>query len=295
VRAAGITEVQGLVVGDESRYDSERSVPTWSPSYAAEGDVGPLSALEVDDGFTETPAGWIGATDPPQAAAQTFTGLLAAAGVKVDGRTAAAGRTPAGATPVTAIRSAPLAQVLDAILTPSDDTAAELVAKELGRVDGAGGTTAAGTAVIRADLAADGLPVAGLQVADGSGLDRDDRATCGLLAAALARAGAESPLARGLPVAGMTGTLAQRLRGTPAAGRVLAKTGTLDGVVALSGFVLPSTTAPAPTLQLRMPVVFSLIMNGVPDSTGVALGNRVAVALAGYPVVPALSSLDPLP
>ncbi|MCU4184648.1 D-alanyl-D-alanine carboxypeptidase [Acidiferrimicrobium sp. IK] len=293
VRAAGVTEVTGAVIGDESRYDTQRRIPTWKPVYTEEGDAGPLSALNVDDGFASTPTGFVGATQPAQAAAQTFTALLAAAGVKVDGPAAGQGSAPAAAVPVTSIQSAPLSQILDAILTPSDDTAAELVTKELGKVAGGGGTTAAGTAVIKADLTADGLPVAGLVAVDGSGLDRGDRATCALVVAALDRAGTGSALISELPVAGKTGTLSYRMRGTPAVGRVLAKTGTLDDVSALSGFVLASTTAPAPTLQLRAPVVFSLIMNGVPVSTGIDLGNRVGVALAGYPVVPAVSTLDP--
>lgn len=294
VRAAGVTEVAGGVVGDESRYDTLRDVATWKPVYTEEGDAGPLSALEVDNGFVSTPRGFARAPQPAQAAAQTFTALLAADGVKVDGP-AAAGAAPAGAVTLTSLQSAPLSEILAAILVPSDDTGAELVTKEMGRARGAGGTTAAGTGVIVADLRADGLPTAGLVAVDGSGLDRGDRATCALLAAVLTRAGTGGPLAAELPVAGRTGTLRARLRAPLTVGRVLAKTGTLDDVSALSGFVLPAPASPAPTLQLRSPVVFSLIMDGVPVSTGVGLGDTVATALAGYPVLPSLDALGPQP
>ena len=116
------------------------------------------------------------------------------------------------------------------MLTVSDDTAAELFTKELG-YQTAGGTTAAGVAAIRADLAADGLPVSQLVAYDGSGLDRGDRVTCNLIQADLEHARRRQRGGRGLPIAGQTGTLRDRMRGTPAAGRLRAKTGTLDDVV----------------------------------------------------------------
>ena len=63
------------------------------------------------------------------------------------------GKAPPGTPVLTTISSPPLAQEVDAMLTVSDDTAAELFTKEIGyQVDGSG-TTAAGVAAIRADLA----------------------------------------------------------------------------------------------------------------------------------------------
>jgi D-alanyl-D-alanine carboxypeptidase/D-alanyl-D-alanine-endopeptidase (penicillin-binding protein 4) len=295
VRAAGVTHVTGGVIGDESRYDGARYVASWKPIYRAEGDVGPLSALDVNDGLLDGTHGVTKGASPPVQAAQLFTTLLKAAGVKVDGP-AAAGKTAPGAVTITSVQSAPMSEVVGEVLDESDDTGAELLTKELGlRFDG-GGTTAAGVAVIRADMAADGLPVDQLHLVDGSGLDTSDRATCQLLVATLDRAGPTSTLAGDLPVAARSGTLDYRLAGTPAAGRVRAKTGTLDGVAALSGFVLPAAGQGAPNPALAGPLTFSLLLNNIPSfAEGISAGNGIAVALARYPNVPTLAVLGPLP
>jgi D-alanyl-D-alanine carboxypeptidase/D-alanyl-D-alanine-endopeptidase (penicillin-binding protein 4) len=328
VRAAGVTRVNGAVVADESRYDAQRGLPTWKPSYLADGEVGPLSAVDVDDGLAAFGGGGgVPAPQPAVEAAIRFQDALRAAGVQVGGPPVT-GITPPGAFTLTAVTSPPLADVLGAVLRTSDNTGAELITKELGHRFGAGGTTAAGVAVIRDDLSADGLPVALLHAVDGSGLDRSDRATCPLVVDALTRAGPAGDLASTLPVAGRTGTLTRRMVNTPATGRVIAKTGTLDDVSALSGFVLapgtpppagpapstpvangpsptstapttvapPSTAAPTPATYSRSPLIFSLIQNGVPAAAaGDAIADQIGVALATYPSGPDPATLGPLP
>lgn len=330
IREAGVSEVTGSVIGDESRYDSRRVIGSWKPVYTSEGDVGPLSALDVNDGFVPNTAttttkpvqvsgsngsvaphvtsgtgsaaptteasnsaqlAYAAATDPAAQSAQVFTALLRKDGVRVDG-SSRTGRTPPSATLVTSIDSAPLSEEVEQMLNVSDDTAAELFTKELGYRESGSGTTAAGTAAIRADLAADGLPVDEMVGVDGSGLDRGDRASCNLLALALQRAGPTSTLAKGLPIAGKTGTLSGRMLKTPAEGRVIAKTGTLDNVDSLSGFVLPEAGVPE-LPSLGQPVVFSLILNGPSGSRADDVVDEVAIALAGYPVIPPLKDLGP--
>jgi D-alanyl-D-alanine carboxypeptidase/D-alanyl-D-alanine-endopeptidase (penicillin-binding protein 4) len=307
VRDAGVTAVTGSVVGDETRYDQLRTVPTWKPVYAEEGDVGPLSALEVNDGSAPATTSQSGSgasaaalqaatsADPAVRAAVTFTNLLRDDGVRVSGRPAS-GKAAAGLPTVTSIASPTLAAEVDAMLTVSDDTAAELFTKELGYRTAGAGTTAAGVTAIRADLAADGLPVSQLVAEDGSGLDRGDRVTCNLLHADLEHEGASGVLARGLPVAGETGTLRLRMRGTPAAGRVRAKTGTLDDVVALSGFVTPKPGAAPPGTVLGQPIVFAVIFDGVASQdAGRAVADEIGTALASYPQLPSLAGLGPQP
>ena len=115
-----------------------------------------------------------------------------------------------------------------------------------------------------------GLPTQGSVTVDGSGLDLGNRVTCDLLTAALDHAGPDSVLARSLPVAGQTGTLRNRLNGTPADGKVAAKTGTLDTVNALAGFAHSAS---------GQVLTFAFVINGS-SPTGPALLDQVAVALS---------------
>jgi serine-type D-Ala-D-Ala carboxypeptidase/endopeptidase (penicillin-binding protein 4) len=297
VVAAGIHEVKGPVLGDESRYDTQRYVPSWKPSYIADGEIGPMSALDVNDGFVAWKPQAVAAPEPAVLGAQVLNGLLHAMGVNVD-TDPGAGTAPKTAVTLAEVPSLPLVDIVGEMLRESDNNTAELLTKELGLRFGGAPTTAAGLGVIRSTLQAEGIPVDQFSSADASGLDRADKATCNLFATLLEKAGPKSNLAAGLPVAAQTGTLTRRLHGTAAAGRLRAKTGSLDHIVALSGFVdaaapVAGTTASGPSTP---PLVFSLLANDLPrDSVGVTLENRVAEVLAAYPDVPSAESLAPVP
>jgi len=285
VAAAGIRQVQGAIIGDESRYDTQRVLPTWSPSYLADGEVGPMSALTVNDNEAQWTPKEVPAPAPATNAATVFAHLLQAHGVQVGG--AGAGTAPPTATTVvTAVDSAALGDVVGVTLTQSDNLAAELLTKELGHRFGGAGTTAAGLGVVRAALANLRLPTEGVTMVDGSGLDRADRATCQVLLRAVERGGPSGTIAKGLPVAGTSGTLIHRYAGTPLAGRLRAKTGTLSGAAAFTGWL-----AAGQNRQLA----FSFLVNGVgSDAEGRALEDRVAAALATYPEAPPPATLTGL-
>src|SRR5262249_47890128 len=181
VAAAGVKQVKGAVVGDEYRYDLQRSVPTWKPSYVADAEVGPLSGLEVNDGFVRYQAPTtVPAPAPAVLASGALTAVLDKKGVEVAGEPSA-GPAPASAVTLASVQSPPMATIVGEMLRESDNTTAELLTKELGKQFGGAGTTQAGVGVIHTTLAEAGLPVAGLVANDGSGLDRADRAPCTLL------------------------------------------------------------------------------------------------------------------
>lgn len=284
VREAGVREVRGRVLGDESRYDTERYVPTWKPSYRARNEIGPMSALTVNDNFTAWRPRRVAAERPATAAASVFTALLRGAGVAVAGEPGEGTAAP-GVPTVARLESLPVAQIVGEMLRESDNLTAELLVKEIGRARTGQGTTQAGARAVLDVLARRGVPVAGVSLRDGSGLDRGDRATCAALLGALAAAGPVGPVADGLAVAGRSGTLATRFRAGPAAGRLRAKTGSLDGVAALSGF---AEAADGSTLT------FAFVANGVAsDAAGVAAWERLGTALATYPQAPPVEELAP--
>ena len=281
---AGVRRVTGGITVNDSRFDNERRVPTWKPAYTATGDVGPLGALAVDDGFASYAPRLIAAPDPAIAAGDALRRALNAVGVTVDGPTT---RAPASATNVLAsLTSAPFAEIVGEMLRESDNNSAELLLKELGRAAGAEPATRTSGAAARV-TALKGLGVSGdaVRAIDGSGLDRSDRATCGALLATLTTKPGGYDLEDMLAVAGKTGTLNDRFTASPLAGRLRAKTGSLEDVTALVGLV-----DPAARIKLR----FAFISNGdFSDVGGKALQDRLVATLATYPEAPDAASLAP--
>lgn len=237
VKAAGITTVAGDLLLDDSRYDARRSAAGWRASYVP-GQSGPLSALALDRNRWRGDRAFL--ADPGLPAAVRFRDQLAAAGVTVSGPVRRARRLPHART-VAAHESASVASLVSRVLKSSDNFAAELLLKELGRTVRADGSSAGGIAAARQVLAPLGVPVgAG---ADGSGLSSLDRQTpAGQVALLWAgrRSAVGASFRAALPVGCVDGTLKKRLCGTAAAGRVQAKTGTLAGVRTLAGY---TTTA----------------------------------------------------
>lgn len=291
VVAAGITRVDGAVVGDESRYDAVRYHPAWPPRFVAQDQTGPLSALSVNDGFIQWPPRGHQpgepAADPAALGAEALRALLAERGVVVAGGSRS-GPAPAGGAAVAELASLPLPEVVGQMLRESDNATAELLLKEVGlRVEGAGTFDAGARAVARV-LADAGLDVAGMSVVDGSGLAGGNAVDCGLLVELLEHEPTRDAIRAGMPVAGQTGTLADRFLGSPAAGRLRAKTGTLNQVTALAGYVEGAAGAEH---------TFAIVSNvAEPARIGlevIGAQQRLGEILAAHPDRPDLSALAP--
>lgn len=285
VVAAGVKSVPGGIVADDTRYDDVRYVPTWKDSYHIDGDVGPLGALTVNDGFRSwTPSKEVVA-DPAVYAASELTRLLTERGVQVGAPTR--GAAPANSTPIAKVNSDPLNLVVGSMLASSDNLSAELFTKELGVRASQQGTTEAGTNAIIAKLTELGVPHDGLKLTDGSGLDRGNQVTCRTLVAALGLG--DQPGMRalwdGLPVAGVNGTLIDQLADTPLKGKLRGKTGSLDGVSGLLGMV-----------DLGRSVTFAFLDNGdFSEAKAADLRARAATLIGTFPDAPAADDLVPKP
>lgn len=140
-----------------------------------------------------------------------------------------------------------MAGLVERMLTNSDNDIAEALARQTALASGQPASFEGAEKAVAARLAALGVDAAGSRFADGSGLNRADKVSAGLLTGLLTKAADPQrpelrPVLTGLPVAGFTGTLRGRNAGTsPAAGLLRAKTGTLTGVNSLSGTVVDSS------------------------------------------------------
>jgi D-alanyl-D-alanine carboxypeptidase/D-alanyl-D-alanine-endopeptidase (penicillin-binding protein 4) len=270
VRASGIRYVVGDLLLDDSRYDAKRRADGWKSDYVPD-ESGPLSSLAVERNAYRRDSAFV--SDPALPNARLFRDYLKAEGVTVHGVTRR-NRRPADAHPVAVQQSGPLADVLRRALKASDNFAAEMVLKEVGKVVRGEGSSRAGYAAVVQVLGAQGVTAG--SGTDGSGLSRYNRQTPGaqveLLKLADESATAHAAFRRALPVACHDGTLKTRMCNTAAAGRVSAKTGTLPGVRALSGY---TRTASGRT------VWFSFQLTGVRDGTRARNAlDRAAVVLA---------------
>ncbi|MEE9417680.1 MAG: D-alanyl-D-alanine carboxypeptidase/D-alanyl-D-alanine-endopeptidase [Acidimicrobiales bacterium] len=239
--AVGITEIQGGVIGDESRYDVVRSVPSWPPRFIDQNQTGPLSALSVNDGFDSYPddnhANQLAtsSSQPATNSAKIFDDLLEERGVVIRGGSSV-GEVPSGLFALAKLQSPPLTEVVGQMLASSDNSTAELLLKEIGLQARQDGSTTAGAEASGVIMTRAGFKMAGVVVADGSGLSSDNSVTCELLIDLLDDAGPDSALAAGLAISGQSGTLRERFLAPGLAGRIRAKTGSLNEVSALAGF-----------------------------------------------------------
>lgn len=233
VHASGITRITGALVVDESRYDAVRRGPGWKTAFVPE-DSGPLSALALDSNAWRTDSGYL--NDPALPTLERFRQLLLKHGVSV-GTAHRHGRADSTTRLVASVSSAPLQNRLRAMDKASNNFAAELLLKEIGLKVRGVGSTSNGAAAVRSTMS--GLGVGYGTVMDGSGLSSGDRQTArdelSLLVASQASA-VSSVMRAVLPVACKDGTLVHRMCNTAAAGRAIAKTGTLPGTYALAGY-----------------------------------------------------------
>ena len=265
----GLKRITGRVIGDESAFDAFRGPP--SSNFQTSSDVGPLSALAFNHGRTGKARPYF-QTSPARFAAEAFQTALKRRGVKIAGK-ARSGLTPTGMTPLSEWTSPTIASISRQMNVPSDNYIAEILIKSIGSQFGGEGSTAAGGRVMRDTLAQFEISP---QVADGSGLSRQNRTTprevVRMLTGMAATQHAEA-FDASLSVVGRTGTVASRMRGTAAQDKCHAKTGTLRDVSALAGYC---------TTTSGQRVAFAFMMNRVWPASARAIQDRMTSTLARY-------------
>lgn len=215
---------------------------------------------------------------PNDAFVAAFTESLVASRVAVQGKTLAK-RDTAGRSHDTlaVIMSPPFADVLTRMEKPSQNQMAELFFRTAALQQTGSGSADSAQALGARTLAAWGVSSTDAAYRDGSGLSRHDYVTPRAIVKVLdtMRRSPHFALFReALPIAGVDGTIRNRMRGTPAEGNVRAKTGTVDKARSLSGYV---TTANGRV------VLFSMLMNNftVPNREVEKVQDLIAEMLAG--------------
>lgn len=250
--SAAMPEGVGMVYTDYSLFSEDFHV-AWERAGLSDGYIAPVQSVMIDAGRVDpaeeesqrsaTPALDVGAS------------LARALGAKNGGSFADVTPQPAvDEEPMASVSSAPLITRIRDLMLYSDNVLAESVARELAISRGLPPTFAGAASAVRDTLAEHGFSLDGAVLSDSSGLSTDNRISAQHLSQVLtaaagpigtegtsSEAGALRPLLDCLPVASVSGTLADRFGGTEGAGLVRAKTGTLNSASALAGYVVTAS------------------------------------------------------
>ena len=251
----GTTKVD--VVFDDSLFTGRLLGPGWAKRFPNAGVAAPVSALMIDQG-RRSRSSRARVADPAKRAARVFANILENRGVSV-GRVSR-GRAPDSAKELARVESAAVAEMVQRMLTESDNDVAEALGHLVGKELLNDGSFAGGARATSQVLSSAGIDTQDLALFDASGLSPRNRVSPVTIADVLTDVATErrwTELAQGLAVAGVTGTLANRFTTkatSPGRGVVRAKTGTLTGVAALAGIVLDAD---------KRPLVFAIIGNNI--------------------------------
>lgn len=217
-------------------------------------------------------------TEPQLYAGCVLAGELAKQGVEVAGSVKSA-RAVIDDKLLCSHISPPLSQILPVLIKPSDNLLAEVLLKTIGAVVAGKGSSSSGADVEKGMLRDFGLDISELSIVDGSGLSKLDCISPRNIVTLLTRmqsAKNGKVFVDSLPIAGVDGTLAYRMKGTSAEKNVRAKTGYLAKVCSLSGYV---------TTKSGEQLVFAIMLNNhlCPKASATAVEDKICVALADLP------------
>ena len=225
---------------DDSLFGGPAASPEWESDYVSGQIVTPVSALWVDRGISRG----LRSSTPAVTAAERFADLLRSRDIDV-AEDVERVEAPNGTT-LAEVRSATVAQIVEALISRSDNEAAEVMLRQTAIAAGKPATFDGGTQAVTETLDAAGIDTEGLQLFDGSGLSRRNQISPTTLVEVVRRAVSTPGLAAAvdnLPISGVSGTLTSRFD-DDAAGLVRAKTGTLTGIHSLAGYALDADGRP---------------------------------------------------
>ena len=234
------------IILDDSFFSGEAWNPDWPAKYRTLGYVSNITAIQAD-GDRVQPNRLISSYSFRRGKDPVITvgeALRASLGERAVNAELVVGKTPADAYVVSEVQSQDMRlSWLGHMLTHSDNTAAEFIARHAAKAAGLEGSIAGANKVIKLSLRELGLKPKPLVIRDASGLSNENRVHSKILAELMVKvAKAENGLGvltEWMPIAGETGTLRYRFQGKSAIarGNVIAKTGYIPGLYGLSGIV----------------------------------------------------------
>ena len=245
---SGLRKVTGDVIGDDTYFDNVYSRDDWINDERANVKLPAISALVVDRNRTTTikkrrgryRTYFVNIKNPPLFAAQKLKEKLISLGVEVKGDPVSSQVTDSAKILVES--SIPLKDLLQQMNKKSDNFLAECLFKNIGAVySGQQGNSFYSTQAILSYIRDNGILSKGTQIVDGSGISRFDKVTAGSLTGLLEKVYFNvnyfKDFYESLSIAGVDGTLKDRMIGSPAENNFRGKTGTLNGVSSLSGYL----------------------------------------------------------
>lgn len=248
LRNRGIRKITGKVIGDDTYFDNVYSRDDWINDEAANIKLPPISALVIDRNREVVYKKYrrrlrrylVSVKNPPLNAAQQLKEMLISSGIDI-GSSAISGVTPGDAAELVNC-GITLRDLLKEINKHSDNFLAECLFKTIGaETSKKQGNAFFSTQAILSFIKDNGIYSDGSSIVDGSGISRYDQITVGALTGVLEKMYFDlahfDDFYNSLSIAGVDGTLRNRMIGTSADNNFRGKTGTLNGVTSLSGYL----------------------------------------------------------
>ena len=264
IKSKGIRKITGRIIGDDTYFDDVYFRGDWITDEVANVSLPPISAIVIDRNREvtykkirrRTKSYTTNVSDPPLHAAKLLKEKLAAEGIEVGG-ICMKGETPGNA--VTLAESKIILRNLISLINKhSDNFLAECLFKTIGAESSKQqGNSFYSTQAITNFLEENGVYLKGSSILDGSGISRFDQVTpisiAGILEKMYFDIANFEDYYKSLSIAGVDGTLRNRFTGTSAENNLHGKTGTLDGISSLSGYL---TTAKGDDLIISIIMAF---------------------------------------
>lgn len=244
LRLAGIHHIEGGIIIDDSEFGGPSRPDSWVAEDRTQSYGTGSHALNFEDNST----GRKSVENPQRVFQGRLKSKLLKAGIPVDGKDVGEGHRERLMVHV----SAPVDEIMRSCMMRSDNLFAESMLRTYGRLNGGDGSTADAARREYEMWDANGMPLDGVRIIDGSGLSRQNRVTAGFMTSVLEKMGGNPDYASFFPLAGQEGTLRSFLADTPLEGYIAMKTGSMRGIQCYAGYKLDDDYVPTHSVVIIM-------------------------------------------